>query len=66
LKRATAVDFSNISAIKYTACYRFVVHFSRCLSFIFAASFLSAVRWGRQALLQVLDLALAGATCKCA
>jgi len=24
------------------------------------------VRWGRQALLQVLVLALAGATCKCA
>jgi len=36
------------------------------LSFIFAASFLSAVRLGRQALLQVLALALACATCKCA
>jgi hypothetical protein len=35
-------------------------------SFIFAASFLSAVRLGRQDLLQVLVLALAGATCKCA
>jgi len=35
------------------------------LSFIFGAYFLS-VRWGRQALLQVLVLALAGATCKCA
>jgi len=50
----------------YTLCWRFVVHFSRYFSFIFAASFLSAVRWGRQALLQVLVLALAGATCKCA
>jgi hypothetical protein len=36
------------------------------LSFIFAASFLSVVRLGSQALLQVLVLALAGATCKCA
>jgi hypothetical protein len=36
------------------------------LYFIFAALFLSAVRWGRQALLQVLVLALAGVTCKCA
>jgi len=50
----------------YTLCWRFVVYFSRHFSFIFAASFLSAVRWGRQALLQVLVLALAGATCKCA
>jgi len=50
----------------YTLCWRFVVYFSRHYSLIFTAYFPSAVRLGRQALLQVLVVAVAGATCKCA
>ena len=43
----------------YTACYRLVFFVFRHFFFQFATSFLSAVRWGRQALWLVLAVRLA-------
>jgi hypothetical protein len=61
-----AARIRTAPAINYTACYRLVFFVFRYFSFIFAASFLTAVCLGRQALLQVLVLALACATSQCA
>jgi len=60
-------DFTFYSATAFKSyLLAFRCSFCSLFFFIFAASFPSFVRWGRQSLLQVLVLAMASETCKCA
>ena len=62
--RCRNAEIPTIAAIKYTACYKLAVLVFGHSVFHFCCIVFLSVRWGRQALLQVLVLALAGATCK--
>jgi len=56
--RSNALEISTIRQMHYTRCYRLVFN---CLCYFFnqfATVFLSAVRWGRQALWLVLVVRL--------